>query len=98
MPAQHLYIYYHVYKLVEHDIRSPVKFLMESMRADCERIALRKRSAHADYDTWMEVYEGIDESLNEHFRKHFAERLAQPECAVLRQLQRHEEWFEDLAF
>jgi Domain of unknown function (DUF4936) len=94
MPAQHLYIYYHVYKRVEYDIRSPVKFLMESMRADCQRIALRKRSAHADYDTWMEVYE----NTSEHFRKHLAERLAQPECALLRQLQRHEEWFEDLAF
>jgi Domain of unknown function (DUF4936) len=92
MSAQHLYIYYHVYKLVEHDIRSSVKFLMGSMLADCERVALRKRTAHADYDTWMEVYEGT----SEHFRKHFAERLAQPECALLRQLERHEEWFEDM--
>ncbi len=93
MSASHLYSYYHVYKLVEHDIRSQVHFLMESMRADCARIALRKRTGHAEYDTWMEVYEGT----SEHFHKHYAERLAQPECAVLRQLQRHEEWFEDIA-
>jgi Domain of unknown function (DUF4936) len=94
MPAQHLYIYYHVYRMVERDMRPQVKFLMESMRADCQRIALRKRAAHADYDTWMEIYE----NTNEHFRQHLAERLAQPECALLRQLQRHEEWFEDLVF
>lgn len=91
--SRHLYVYYKVYELALHDVAPQSRWLVHQLAPYCARAVLRKRiDSQQDYDTWMEVYEGVSDE----FPAQYDALLAQSECHVLRQLERHEEWFDDL--
>jgi Domain of unknown function (DUF4936) len=91
MPS-HLYTYYKVYKPKELELRAQAQYLIGSMQAHCARALLRKRTGDEQYDTWMEVYEGVHAD----FITHYQAALASDSCRLLHQLERHEEWFDDV--
>jgi Domain of unknown function (DUF4936) len=88
----HVYIYYKVYKLNTPELCSQAQLMIRSMRSACDKSMLRKRSGSSEHDTYMEVYEGVSQE----FKSLYAANLAREDCSALRQLERHEEWFEDV--